>query len=431
MSEAITAKNRAKRKAHRVSRMTGRPGASRRLRSPGGTFYLVKAGWLATLPALFYHPYVSSDPSSTSESGARRVLLGELLVQAKVITPEQLTDILGAPREPGKKLGQMLIERGWITEAQLTQTLSLQLSVPWVSLYHIDFSRQLLNRVARELAEQYCLIPIFVRHVKGQGETLYVAMDDPTNENALSEVSRQANLPARPMIASASDIRSAIRVYYGDPVPTHPEVPVPPTREAPLTTREGKGAVQQMQREAAALPTQPDPPTEPRHPSQPPRAPSKPPPPVPVKRPSMDDVDGPMTRRSSPPEAMEVPPSSLPAPAAARRARRPDPAERRSNPDAQEVENKEEPRRGRPRMVSLTLLDGTTIKLPAKKGEGAAGLTARDFVGALRAHAHGADATEILGDQPRWEPVVAALLSILLRKGLIADWEFVEELRKM
>src|SRR4029077_20163077 len=114
------------------------------------------------------------------------------------------------------KIGQVLIERGWMTEAQLTQTLSLQLSVPWVSLYHIDFSRQLLNRVQRELAERFCLIPIFVRHVKGQGETLYVAMDDPTNEPALAEVSRQAKLPARPMIASATDIRSAIRVYYGE-----------------------------------------------------------------------------------------------------------------------------------------------------------------------------------------------------------------------
>jgi len=86
-------------------------------------------------------------------------------------------------------------------------------------------------------------------------------------------------------------------------------------------------------------------------------------------------------------------------------------------------------------MVNLTLLDGTTITLPAKKKDEknapAAGLTARDFVSALRATAHGADAREILGDQIRWEPVVAALLSILLRKGLIADWEFVEELRKI
>src|SRR5262245_60262858 len=175
----------------------------------------------------------------------RRVLLGELLVESKVITPEQLGEVLSSPRQEGKKLGQVLLERGWITEAQLTQTLSLQLSVPWVSLYHIDFSRQLLNRLSREIAEKYCLIPIFVRHVKGQGETLYVAMDDPTNEMALQEVSRLAGLPARPMIASASDIRSAIRVYYGEPSGMLPVIDVtpPPTRiEPPVTAREGKGA---------------------------------------------------------------------------------------------------------------------------------------------------------------------------------------------
>ena len=68
---------------------------------------------------------------------------------------------------------------------------------------------------------------------------------------------------------------------------------------------------------------------------------------------------------------------------------------------------------------------------PSKKKEKAEGLTARDFVTALRASASGTDATEVLGENVRWEPVVAALLSILLRKGLIADWEFVEELRKM
>ena len=67
--------------------------------------------------------------------------IGELLVQAKVLSRVQLEQALSAPREPGVKIGQLLIERGWVTEAQLTQTLSLQLSVPWVSLYHIDFSR--------------------------------------------------------------------------------------------------------------------------------------------------------------------------------------------------------------------------------------------------------------------------------------------------
>ena len=348
-----------------------------------------------------------STPSSPPGEGAsaRRVLLGELLVQNKVITPEQLGEVLSAPREQGKKLGQVLLERGLITEAQLTQTLSLQLSVPWVSLYHIDFSRQLLNRLSREVSEKYCLIPIFVRHVKGQGETLYVAMDDPTNEPALAEVARLAGLPARPMIASASDIRSAIRVYYGEqPGPSLIDVPVPPTRiDAPMTIREG------TRREIAPMTppvptTQPDPPRSYPPPPPPARRPQSVPPPAPAAEGSEDVVPPPTTRSKPPPPTDDGPP---PRPADSEQTKR------------------------RQRMVNLTLLDGTTISLPARKEEKASGLTARDVISALRATAHGADASEVLGDQVRWEPIVAALLSILLRKGLIADWEFIEELRKI
>ena len=99
-------------------------------------------------------------------------------------------------------------------------------------------------------------------------------------------------------------------------------------------------------------------------------------------------------------------------------------------------------------MISLTLLDGTTISLPAPGKRRSSKpdiveasppteerlsdqLTARDLVSALRAVAHGVDASEILGTEPRWEAMFSALLSILLRKGLIADWEFIEEFRKI
>jgi hypothetical protein len=127
-----------------------------------------------------------------------------------------------------------------------------------------------------------------------------------------------------------------------------------------------------------------------------------------------------------------------------------------------------------PRMVALTLLDGTTITLPAKRrarerrapvapqdepapearfapdaGPEAApdarpaatseppgiedslqGLTTRDLVLALRVVANGADASEVLGSNIRWEALFSALLSLLLKKHVIADWEFIDELKK-
>lgn len=91
-------------------------------------------------------------------------------------------------------------------------------------------------------------------------------------------------------------------------------------------------------------------------------------------------------------------------------------------------------------MVSMTLLDGTTLQLPARRPGGGdsevretahGDLTARDLVSALRAVAHGQDATEILGEKVPIEAICAALISLLLKKGLLADWEFVDELRKV
>src|SRR5437867_2439227 len=139
---------------------------------------------------------------------------------------EQLDEALRTQAETKRRLGDELVSLGYVDETRLTQALSQQLAVPWVSLYHVDFSRQLLNLVPREVAERYCIVPIFVRRVR-KVDTLYIAMDDPTNEAALQEVGQYSGLPTKPMIASPSDIRNAIRVYYGGekvdaPPPTQP-----------------------------------------------------------------------------------------------------------------------------------------------------------------------------------------------------------------
>jgi type IV pilus assembly protein PilB len=326
--------------------------------------------------------------------------IGELLVEAGVLSQSQLEQALFAQRKDGRKLGQLLIELGFVSEIQLTQTLSRQLSVPWVSLYHVDFSRSLLNLVAREIAEKYSLVPIFVRRVRKQGETLYVAMDDPTNEAAIEEVARAASLSVKPMIACPSDIRAAIRVYYlgeAAPPPVALAPAAPATQPRPLATEPGVAR--------APAPSTPD---ESRPPSRQPR-----------KEPVLLEA--------------------VPRPAKAEETDSADAAPEIEATEREVVATK----RPRARMISLTLLDGTTISIPSGQRKSKPEIdappreelhdqfTARDLVSALRAVAHGADASEILGAEPRWEAMFSALLSILLRKGVIADWEFVEEFRKI
>src|SRR5262245_34235104 len=144
-----------------------------------------------------------------------RLRLNQLLVNAHIVTSEQLEQILVLQKTDGHRLGTLLVESRLVTETQLTQILSQQLSVPWISLYHIDFSRELLNLVPRDIAEKYCLVPIYIRPVRSQNDTLYVAMDDPMNEDALRECAASTSLPTQPMIAAPSAILKAIRLYYG------------------------------------------------------------------------------------------------------------------------------------------------------------------------------------------------------------------------
>ncbi len=374
-----------------------------------------------------------------------RLRLGQLLVDAKLITQEALDETLVAQRADGRRLGALLVAKGFVNEVQLTQILSHQLSVPWVSLLHIEFSRQLLNLVPAEVADRYCLVPIYVRHVRGQGETLYIAMDDPSNEEALRACGEHSGLPVRAMIAPPADIRSAIHSYYG----LGPKPEAPPAPPAPEPERE----------------------PEPVLPLSGPR--TDPAPPMPAERPRLADtlpsadVVAELSKEAPPAvsyddapviEAVEVEVPLKRAPSDRLRALlESDPAPPSSRP----VDVIPKPKGKARKMVSLTLLDGTTISLPAQRPKAAqktadatpepapdtevapppsvrktfhsepeGGLTAHDLVEALRAVSQGADASAVLGPDAHWERLFGALLSLLLRKHVIADWELVEELKK-
>jgi hypothetical protein len=464
-----------------------------------------------------------------------RLRLGQLLVDAGMISQKDLDEVLALQKVDGRRLGMLLVERAFINETQLTQILSHQLSVPWVSLLHIEFSRQLLNLVPHSVAERYCMVPIYVRHVRGQGQTLYVAMDDPTNEEGLRECTAHSGLPVKAMIAPPSDIRNAIRVYYGvtptasntpaegadanadaaaqlaretrdtTPEATEPgalpaaQPPDAPAIEVGDTTITSGEFAQSDPREALTMsaPIVEHTPLSPIAAPLEATAPAETTASAPTETTASTPAEPPPAPppRKQAPSAPDIPPATLPDPgaqspefakaaAAARTSQvsiveaRPLPplSERikpllevvedaqpptldqgAAPPSSQPVDTIPEPRGRAPRMIALTLLDGTTINLPAPRKQrqrpstiaqqaGAtasedevpstvagddAGMTARDLVAALRAVCHGADPKEILGPNLRIEAVVAALLSLLLRKGTIADWEFVDELRKI
>lgn len=332
-----------------------------------------------------------------------RIRLGDMLVAANILDPTQLDEALAIQRSEGGRLGTILVELGYVSEMQLAQVLSNQLSIPWVNLYHIDFSRELLNLLPADIAEKYGAIPVYVRKVRRQGETLFVATDDPTNEAALNQIAAVAGMPVKPMVAATSDVRNAIRVYYfgGKATPgTEPirrrKVSLPPATAAQPTS------IAPVELEEVDL-------LDASCASEPPS--------------SAPEADAASTERTSPPPSAAASPGP--------------PAASPSEPGAPAGEaSLAASRRGptkKPRMITLTLLDGTTVRLPAPGAQSRQapedGMTTRDLIAALVARAEGKDVSAALPDA-RWEPLFAALLTLLLKKGLIADWEFVEEWSK-
>jgi type IV pilus assembly protein PilB len=140
--------------------------------------------------------------------------LGELLVSAGLITEGDLATALEAQKKEHKRLGELLVGSGVVSEIQLTQVLSNQLSVAWVSLNHVDFTRELLGLVPREVAAEHTLIPVHFRVGKDRERILYVAMDDPTHVEAMEAVSELTSMHVRPLIAPPSEIRKAIETQY-------------------------------------------------------------------------------------------------------------------------------------------------------------------------------------------------------------------------
>jgi hypothetical protein len=160
---------------------------------------------------------------------AERRRIGEILIEAGVLTQQQLERALSIQKEDGRRLGSILLAYDFVAEPQLIQALSRQLSVPWVSLWHVDVSDEVLELVPYSVARDCCAVPVYVRFDREKGPSLYVAMDDPTNLDVLAALSRAARMPVTAMVAGPSDIAEAIRDFYGVQEPAsgvpRPEVP--------------------------------------------------------------------------------------------------------------------------------------------------------------------------------------------------------------
>ncbi|WP_370452614.1 GspE/PulE family protein [Lysinibacillus sp. SGAir0095] len=137
-----------------------------------------------------------------------RKRLGDLLVEAGVITNEQL-DYALSNKSRDEKLGDFLIRENYLTEQQLIEVLEFQLGVPHINLNQYSIDPELLQLVPAELAKRANIMPI--RRDKNR---LFIAMADPMDYFAIEEVRMATGCQIETSIAAKDDLYRTITKYY-------------------------------------------------------------------------------------------------------------------------------------------------------------------------------------------------------------------------
>jgi hypothetical protein len=136
--------------------------------------------------------------------------LGELLVEGGLVTPAQLQSAITHQKIARGRLGSNLVALGYISEEVLMDFLSHQTGVPQLDVRGIEVPPQVLKLVPHRLAEQFTVLPISTKEPK----SLVLAMSDPSDLNAIDSARFASGLNIEPVVASHSALKKTITDLY-------------------------------------------------------------------------------------------------------------------------------------------------------------------------------------------------------------------------
>jgi len=146
---------------------------------------------------------VSEQPTAQSDTQAwsRPKRLGDILVARGLLKQSQVEEAIKLQNRLGRRMGQIMVDKGWITEKQLLQALGEQLSIPVVRLRAGIYDPDAVHLLDKEVAIRLKVLPLF--NVRGQ---LTLATSDPQAIPAFDEVEEYTKTRVRPVLASREEI---------------------------------------------------------------------------------------------------------------------------------------------------------------------------------------------------------------------------------
>ena len=138
------------------------------------------------------------------------VSIGEMLVNEKVITPEQLEACLKEEKRSGKFICQIVVDLGFAAEEKVLPILSKHIGIPYIKVKDKEIDKSVIEKVPARFAIHYKLMPLQI-----EGDTLAIAVTDPLDVHTLDDIKLLLGYEIRPFLGGEKDILEAIKRYYG------------------------------------------------------------------------------------------------------------------------------------------------------------------------------------------------------------------------
>ncbi len=139
----------------------------------------------------------------------KRIRIGDLLVQNRTITHEQLMSALTEQKKTGRKLGRTLIDLNFINETDLLNFLSRQLQIPFIDITNYQRDEKVVNELPESIARRFRVMLL-----ENNEHDVLLAMADPTDLMGLDELTRIFKKRIRQVVVRESDLLFAIDKSY-------------------------------------------------------------------------------------------------------------------------------------------------------------------------------------------------------------------------
>jgi len=138
-----------------------------------------------------------------------KIRLGEILLQQKLLTSEQLKSALDEQKASGRRFGRVLIDKGFVTEEQISEALARQLNIPYINLKFYNVRREVMLKLPESAARRFRALVL-----EDTGATYKVGMADPTDITAYDEIVRILRRDIDIVVVMGSELlRTIDRIY--------------------------------------------------------------------------------------------------------------------------------------------------------------------------------------------------------------------------